>query len=80
LQLVFYKLLQLNKDYDRRNFVDYVKYLFHPVKEEKDLRTTQRNLLKRRSDGGDGGRGGHVVGKRTLDFISPKICTSYQSG
>jgi hypothetical protein len=51
-------LLQLNKDYDRRNFVDYVKYLFHPVKEEKDLRTyteiIERALME------DGGRGGHV--------------------
>jgi hypothetical protein len=36
------------------------KIFVSPVKEEKDLRTYTENLLKRRSDGGDGGRGGHV--------------------
>jgi GTPase involved in cell partitioning and DNA repair len=44
------------------NFVDYVKY-FLSEKEEKDLRIcTERNLLKKGGpDGGDGGRGGHVL-------------------
>jgi GTP-binding protein len=41
------------------NFVDYVKYLFLPVKEEKDLRTYTEKK-KGGPDGGDGGRGGHV--------------------
>jgi hypothetical protein len=31
-------LSKLKKNYDRREFVDYVKYLFRPEKEEKDLR------------------------------------------
>jgi hypothetical protein len=48
------------------NFVDYVKYLFRPEKEEKDLRICiERNLLKKGPDG-DGGRGGHLVGNKGL--------------
>jgi hypothetical protein len=40
------------------NFVDYVKYLFLPVKEEKDL--LQRKIYWKGGPDGDGGRGGHV--------------------
>jgi GTP-binding protein len=50
------------------NFVDYVKYLFLPVKEEKDLLTQRKIYWKGGPDGDDGGRGGHVflVGNKGL--------------
>jgi GTP-binding protein len=58
-------LLQINKDYDRRNFVDYVKTFVSSGRMEKDpLTYTERNLLKGGPDGGDGGRGGHVFSSR----------------
>jgi GTP-binding protein len=50
------------------NFVDYVKYLFHPEKEERDLRICTEEFIEKGPDGGDGGRGGHVylVGNKGL--------------
>jgi GTP-binding protein len=70
------------KKNDRRNFVDYVKYMFLPEKEWKgSTHYQEKNLLKKGGpDGGDGGgRGGHVylVGNKGFrDIVSFKICTT----
>jgi hypothetical protein len=72
-------LLQLNKDYDRRNFVDYVIFVSSGKGGKGSTHYTERNLLKKEVLMEEM-EVTHVVGNKDLDFISPKICTSYQSG
>jgi GTP-binding protein len=40
------------------NFVDYVKYLFRRKRRKRIY--AHREIIEKRPDGGDGGRGGHV--------------------